>query len=177
MYTYSEPSITVKPIIEAPFTCICYYLYEFFSFYFPTWFFSIFSHILMASSFLGCLYIFLYFFLKAAPVAYGNSQARGLIGAVPAGHDHSHSNVGSKPHLQPTPQLTATPDPLTHWVRPGIEPVSSWLLVGLLLLSHELPIYFSCSFTNLNLSHHLLLEDIFISFLAILVTLYKSDHP
>ena len=24
---------------------------------------------------------------------------------------------------------TATPDPLTHWVRPGIKPASSWILV------------------------------------------------
>ena len=47
----------------------------------------------------------------AAPVAYGGSQARGLIGAIAAGLHHSHSNVGSYPHLQPTPQLTATPDP------------------------------------------------------------------
>ena len=47
----------------------------------------------------------------AAPVAYEGSQARGLIGAVAAGLRQSHSNVGSEPCLQPTPQLTATPDP------------------------------------------------------------------
>ena len=29
--------------------------------------------------------------------------------------------------LQPIPQLTATPDP---WARPGIEPETSWFLVG-----------------------------------------------
>ena len=28
-----------------------------------------------------------------------------------AGLHHSHNNVGSEPHLQPIPQLTATPDP------------------------------------------------------------------
>ena len=33
--------------------------------------------------------------LKAAPVAYGSSQARGRIGAAAAGLYHSHSNVGS----------------------------------------------------------------------------------
>ena len=43
-------------------------------------------------------------------MAYGGSQARGLIGAVDAGLRQSHSNAGAKPHLQPTPQLTATPD-------------------------------------------------------------------
>ena len=39
------------------------------------------------------------------------SRARGLIGAVATGLRQGHSNVGSEPCLQPTPQLTATPDP------------------------------------------------------------------
>jgi len=47
----------------------------------------------------------------ADPEAYGGSQARGLIGAVATGLRQSHSNLGSKPRLQPTAQLTATPDP------------------------------------------------------------------
>ena len=47
----------------------------------------------------------------AAPVAYGGSQARALIEAVASGLHQSHSNSGSEPRLQPTPQLTATPDP------------------------------------------------------------------
>ena len=46
----------------------------------------------------------------AAPAAYGGSQARGRIEAVASGLRQSHSNVGSEPRLQPTPQLTATPD-------------------------------------------------------------------
>ena len=46
----------------------------------------------------------------AAPAAYGGSQARGRIGAVATGLRQSHSNTGSEPRLQPTPQLTATPD-------------------------------------------------------------------
>ena len=46
----------------------------------------------------------------AAPAAYGGSQARGPIGAVATGLRQRHSNAGSEPHLQPTPQLTATPD-------------------------------------------------------------------
>ena len=32
----------------------------------------------------------------AAPMAYGGSQARGLIGAVAADLCHSHSNAGSE---------------------------------------------------------------------------------
>ena len=48
---------------------------------------------------------------RAALAAYGGSQARGRIGATAAGLCHSHSNSGSKPRLQTTPQLTTTPDP------------------------------------------------------------------
>ena len=36
---------------------------------------------------------------------------RGLIGAIAAGLRQSHSNARSDPSLQPTPQLTAAPDP------------------------------------------------------------------
>ena len=50
-------------------------------------------------SFLFCLFAF----SRAAAMAYGGSQARGLIGAVATGLHHSHSNAGSEPHLQPTP--------------------------------------------------------------------------
>ena len=57
-----------------------------------------------------------FYFLRAAPEAYGSSQARGQIGARAVDLHHSHSNTGS----------------LTHWVRPGIEPVSSWILVSFL---------------------------------------------
>ena len=51
------------------------------------------------------------FFFRAAPEAYGGSQARGPIGAVAAGLLHSNSNAASKRHLWPSPQLTAMPDP------------------------------------------------------------------
>ena len=57
------------------------------------------------------IYLFFFFLLKAAPAAYGGSQARGLNGAVAAGLHQSHSNAGSEPRLRPTPQLTVTPDP------------------------------------------------------------------
>ena len=57
---------------------------------------------------------FLLFFFclsRAAPAAYGRSQARGPIGAVAAGLHHSHSSARSEPHVQPTMQLMATLDP------------------------------------------------------------------
>ena len=62
---------------------------------------------------LGLLfYFFIYFCLFAfSRATHGGSQARGLIGAVATVPRQSHSNTGSKPHLQPTPQITATPNP------------------------------------------------------------------
>ena len=63
---------------------------------------------------IGMYFFFFFFvfllFIWAAPAAYGGSQARDLIGAVATGLRQSHSNAGSEPRLQPTPQLTATPD-------------------------------------------------------------------
>ena len=53
---------------------------------------------------LGCL------FFATILALYGSSQARGRIGGVAASLHHSHSNLGSKLHLPPTPQLTATLD-------------------------------------------------------------------
>ena len=44
-------------------------------------------------------------------MAYGGSQARGQIRAVATGLRQSHSNTGAELRLQPTPQLTAMPDP------------------------------------------------------------------
>ena len=66
-----------------------------------------------------CLFLFLFYFIcfclsalsRAAPAAHGGSQARGQIKALATGLRQSHSNLGSEPRLQPTPQLTATLDP------------------------------------------------------------------
>ena len=54
---------------------------------------------------------FVFYLFRAAPVAYGGSQARGQTGAAAAGLHHSYSNSGFEPRLQPTPQVTAMPDP------------------------------------------------------------------
>ena len=53
--------------------------------------------------------IFLLF--RAAPTAYGGSQVKGPIGGIAAALYYGHSNTGSEPHLRPTPQLMAMPDP------------------------------------------------------------------
>ena len=44
-------------------------------------------------------HLFFFGLFKAALVAYGDFQARGPVRATAAGLRHSHSNVGSKPHL------------------------------------------------------------------------------
>ena len=56
---------------------------------------------------------FFFFFLLflATLEAYGGVQGGGQIRDVAAGLCHSHSNAGSKLHLQPTPHLMVTPDP------------------------------------------------------------------
>ena len=59
---------------------------------------------MLSYSFKFCVCVCLF---RAVPRSYGGSQARGPIGAVAAGN--SHSSTRSKSHLQPTPQLTATP--------------------------------------------------------------------
>ena len=64
---------------------------------------------------LDFFFFFCLCFLGPHPMAYGGSQTRGQMGATATSLHHSHSNVGSKLHLRPTPQLKATMDPyLTH---------------------------------------------------------------
>ena len=73
------------------------------------------SHTLHSlSSFTSCalkhVLIYLFWLFRATLSAHGSSQARG-IGAVAVSLCHSHSNVGSRPSLWPTTQLTPTPHP------------------------------------------------------------------
>ena len=59
---------------------------------------------------LRIIIIFLSSFFRAAPLAYGGSQARGGVGAVAAGLCHSQDNTGSKPCLLSTMQFTVMLD-------------------------------------------------------------------
>ena len=70
------------------------------------------GEVVFPSPILFFLFFFFFFCLfRAAPATYGGSQARSQIGAATTGLCQIHSNLGSEPHLQPTPQLTAMPDP------------------------------------------------------------------
>ena len=75
-----------------------------------------------------CLSVCLLF--RTSSITYGNSQARGRIRGAVASLHHSHSNAGSELHLRLTPTVHSTVRSLTHWVRPGMEPASSWILGG-----------------------------------------------
>ena len=90
------------------------------------------------------LAFFFFFLFRAASAGYGCSQDRGRIRAAAAGLHHSHSNLASKLHLRPTPLLMANTGSLTHRVRPGIKPASSWILVGFVsaVLQWEVPLGF-----------------------------------
>ena len=57
------------------------------------------------------LFFFAFCFFRAAPAAYGGSQAWGPIRTVAAGLHQSHSNARSESRLQSASQLTTTPDP------------------------------------------------------------------
>ena len=59
----------------------------------------------------GFFVVFFFCFFRAMDMAYGSSQARGRVRAKAAGLHHSHSVPGSEPCLQPSPWLTAMPDP------------------------------------------------------------------
>ena len=81
---------------------------------------------LFLSLFFFFFLFFSLFFSRPAPMAFGSSQARGQIGAVA---------TGPCPHHIPALSATYTTAhgnarTLTHWVRPGIKPMSSWTLVG-----------------------------------------------
>ena len=83
--------------------CFCFVLV------FGFWFFVV--VVVLFFGCFACLFVCLFLLFRTTPMAYGSSQTRDQIGATAAGLCHSHSNAGSELSLQPTPQLTAIPDP------------------------------------------------------------------
>ena len=99
-----------------------------------------------------CICLFVCFLLRATLRAYGSSQARGQILATVASLHHSHSNAGSELSLRPTPQQHKAPArSLTCWARPGIEPLSSWILVGLVTAEPQRELPFTFVLLNISL--------------------------
>ena len=71
----------------------------------------------------------LFAFSRATPVAYGGSQARGLIQAVAAkpAPEPQQCRIRAAHATYTTAHSNARS--LTHWAMPGIEPATSWFLV------------------------------------------------
>ena len=107
--------ISAPPTISLPITHLLSFQVYYLSHELVLWISQSLSHskYLLSSKKPGLLQFILFYFFKAAPMAYGGSQARGQIGAVAVTYTTAHGNTGS----------------LTHWARPGIEPASSWILV------------------------------------------------
>ena len=127
-------AIEVRPW---PFLCCCFWVFSLWEQRHAVHLFirpsirpaAVFSAVRVASG-VQAVFVFCFFCLsRAAPAAYGGSQARSLIGAIDAGLHQSHSNAGFKPRLRPTTAHTSAGS-LTHGTRPRIEPTTSWFLVG-----------------------------------------------
>ena len=79
-----------------------------------------------------------FFFFRASPAAYGSSQSRGWIGAAVASLCHCHQPMlqPKQCQIQAMSETCTTADgnsgSLTHQVRPGMEPASSWIVVSFL---------------------------------------------
>ena len=75
-----------------------------------------------------CLFVCL--LVRAAPMTYGSSQARGPIRATAAGLTPQPQQLA----IRATSVTYTTPHShagsLTHWARPQIEPTSPWILGG-----------------------------------------------
>ena len=112
--------------------------------------------------------LFFFFFLRAALVAYGGSQAWGLIRATVACLCHNHRNVRSEPRTSVT-YSTAHDNArsLTHWVGPGIKPTTSWFLVRVFSAApwRELPPPTPGLFSHLITQILIFVESFFFFFL------------
>ena len=73
--------------------------------------FKLFLNSIFIFSFTSSFFFVFFCLFRTTPTAYVGSQARGGIRAVASGLCQSHSNDRSEPHLLPTPQLMALPDP------------------------------------------------------------------
>ena len=110
-------------------------------------------------------YLVIFVFLGPHLWPYGSSQARGQIRAAATGLHHNHSNARTQLHLRPAPQPQQCQNPAasetcttahgnarspTYWVRPGIKPASSWILVRFISAILQFLIRRTSSFQNQN---------------------------
>ena len=82
---------------------------------------------------MGFFFFFVFLpFLGPLPVAHVGSQARGLIGAEAAGVGQRPQQLGIRAESATYTTAHGNARSLTHWVRPGMEPATSWFLVGVI---------------------------------------------
>ena len=105
-------------------------------------------------------------------------EARGWIRAAAATlcHSHSHSHTGSKLCLQPAPQLMATRS-LIHWAKPGIKPLSSWVVVRFITDYNRSPLitFLYCLITGFCSPSAISYSAITSSLVMLSATLYTSS--
>ena len=80
-------------------------------------------------------FFFFYFFLfychfRATHMTYGSSRSRSQIRAATVRLGSQQCQIWATSVTYTTASGNA--ESLTHWVRPGVEPASSWILVGFL---------------------------------------------
>ena len=93
------------------------------------------SNILVCPSFFFFSFFLFFFFslFRPVPKAYGSSQARGWIGAIATGLITASAKQDPSRVCNLRYAIAhANTRLITHWVRPGIEPTSSWMPVGFL---------------------------------------------
>ena len=83
-----------------------------------------------------CFFLSFFFFLlfRATSVAHGGSQARGLTSCQPMPQPQQHGIWA--PYVTYT-TAHSNARSLTCWVRPGIQPATSWFLVGLVSVAQQ----------------------------------------
>ena len=94
-----------------------------------------------------CLFYFSFLFFMITPEAYESSHGRWQIEAAAAGLHHSHSDTGSQSPSVTYTEAYGDTGSLTHWTRPGIKPVSSWIPVRFVTTEpqRELPLVSLCN--------------------------------
>ena len=92
--------------------------------------------------FLFLFWPFCLFFFRAAPSAYGGTQARGRIGAAAASLQPQQYQIRATSSTYTTVHGNARS--WTHWVRPGIKPATSWLLVRIISAAPWWELLFLC---------------------------------
>ena len=75
----------------------------------------------------------------------------GQIGAAVADLRHSHRHMGSELHVTYTTAHSNARSSI-HWVRPGIEPATSWILVGFISVAPQWEFSY-CTFYHLYCMH------------------------